>query len=112
MPVRSISFAWDELAIVKQLPLITAKPLVFCCNIGPDDMEKGTNALATKFTEYVNEKYPQIPVVALSALLENEIVMARTAGGEESAQEIMQLYGLEESKLDQLLEHCSDILNL
>ena len=75
MPVRSIPFAWDELAIVKQLPLITAKPLVFCCNIAPEDMVEGTNALATKFTEYVNENYPTLPVVSLSALLENEIVM-------------------------------------
>ncbi len=36
-PVRSINFAWDELAIVRQLPLITAKPLIYACNIGAED---------------------------------------------------------------------------
>jgi len=44
--------------------------------------------------------------------LENEIVKAKTESGEEAALELMELYGLEESRLDGLLEHCSDILNL
>lgn len=51
-------------------------------------------------------------MVTLSALLENEIVKARLEGGQESAQEFMELYGLEETRLDELLEHCSNILNL
>lgn len=72
----------------------------------------GTNDMATKFTEYVNETYPGTPVVTLSALLENEIVKARLEGGQDMAQEFMELYGLEETKLDELLEHCSNILNL
>ena len=50
--------------------------------------------------------------MTLSALLENEVVKARTEGGEEAGLEFMELYGLKESKLDELLEHCSDILNL
>lgn len=75
-------------------------------------MQAGTNELAEKFTKYVNEKYPSTPVITLSALLENEIVKSRNESGEESAQEFMNLYGLEESRLDLLLEHCSDILNL
>jgi len=83
--VRSINFTWDELSIVKQLPLITAKPLVFCCNVAPEDMMAGTSPLADKFTEYVNKTYPNLPVVTLSALLENEIVKARASSGEEGA---------------------------
>ena len=75
-------------------------------------MQAGTNELADKFVKYVNEKYPKIPVVILSALLENEIVKIRNEDGEEQAKEFMDLYGLEESKLDDLLEHCSDQLNL
>lgn len=75
-------------------------------------MMAGTNELADKFTNYVHEKYPNTPVITLSALLENEIVMSRTEGGEAAAQEIMAVYGLQESRLDLLLEHCSDILNL
>jgi hypothetical protein len=48
-------------------------------------MMAGTNELADKFTNYVHEKYPNTPVITLSALLENEIVMSRTEGGEAAA---------------------------
>jgi ribosome-binding ATPase len=53
-PVRSINFHYDEVAIVKQLPLITAKPLIYACNLGPDDIAAGSSALADKFVDYVN----------------------------------------------------------
>ncbi len=82
-PVRQIPFTFDEVAIVKQLPLITAKPLIYACNIDVDSMANGTNELAEKFKTYVNQKYPQIPVVILSALLENDLVKIRNEDGEE-----------------------------
>lgn len=75
-------------------------------------MQQGTNELADKFVKYVTERYPKQPVVILSALLENEIVKIRNDDGEDQAQEFMTMYGLEESRLDLLLEHCSNILNL
>jgi len=97
---------------VQQLPLITAKPLIYACNIDVDSMAAGTNELADKFIKYVNEKYPKVPVVVLSALLENDLVKIRNEDGEEQANEFMQMYGLEESRLDSVLEHCSNILSL
>lgn len=81
-PVRTIPFTPDEIAIVRQLPLISAKPLIYACNIDAESMQAGTNELADKFVKYVNEKYPTIPVVVLSALLENEIVKIRNEDGE------------------------------
>ena len=82
-PVRSIPFVFDEVAIVKQLPLITAKPLIYACNIDADSMMTGSNDLADKFRAYVNNKYPSIPVVTLSALLENDIVKIRNEDGDD-----------------------------
>ena len=84
-PVRSIPFTPDEFAIVRQLPLISAKPLIYACNIDADSMALGSNELSDKFTAYVKEKYPTTPVIVLSALLENEIVMLRNEESEESA---------------------------
>ena len=83
--MRSIAFTPDEVAIVKQLPLISAKPLIYACNIDVESIaeEGSTNAMARNFTEYVNNKYPNIPVVTLSALLENEIVKIRNEDGDE-----------------------------
>jgi len=111
-PVRTITFTPDEIAIVRQLPLISAKPLIYACNIDADSMQAGSNALADKFLAYVQNKYPTIPVIVLSALLENEIVKIRNDDGKEAAREFMTLYGLEESRLDLLLEHCSNVLSL
>jgi ribosome-binding ATPase YchF (GTP1/OBG family) len=99
-PVRSIPFTFDEVAIVKQLPLITAKPLIYACNIDVDSMAAGTNELADRFVKYVSEKYPSIPVVILSALLENDLVKIRNEDGEDQANEFMQMYGLTDSRLD------------
>ncbi len=47
-----------------------------------------------RFVKYVTEKYPAIPVVILSALLENDLFKIRNEDGEEQANEFMQMYGL------------------
>ena len=52
-------------------------------------MAAGTNELADRFIKYVNEKYPQIPVLTLSALLENDLVKIRNEDGEDQANEFM-----------------------
>lgn len=61
---------------------------------------------------HVNEKYPGVPTVVLSSLLETEILQIRAEEGEEAALDYMELCGIEESKMDTLLEHCSNILGL
>jgi ribosome-binding ATPase YchF (GTP1/OBG family) len=53
-----------------------------------------------------------MPVVVLSATLENDIVQIRNEEGEDNAREFMKAYGLEESKLDLVLEECSNLLKL
>lgn len=87
--MRSLNFVHDEIEIVRQLPLITAKPIVYACNIDADSVSQGTNELADKFNSYVKEKYPGTPVVTLSALLENDIVQIKNDEGEEAAKEFM-----------------------
>ena len=101
----------DELQIVQQLPLITAKPLIFACNVGSEDYINGS-ALADKFIAYVNVKYPGIPTITLSSLLEQEIVQIKMESGEDEAKEYMELSAIKESALDRLLEECSNVLGL
>ena len=72
--MRSLKFVHDEIGIVRQLPLITAKPVVYACNLDADSMQNGGNELSNKFKAYVEEKYPGTTIIMLSALLENEIV--------------------------------------
>ena len=110
--MRSLDFSLDELPIVRELPLITAKPLVFACNVDSDSYLEGGSALASKFQEYVAEKYPGAPIVVLCSLLEQEILQIRAEDGEEAALEYMELSGIEESALERLLEECSNVLGL
>ena len=41
-PVRSINFTPDQYKIVNKLPLITAKPIIFACNVDAESyLEEG-----------------------------------------------------------------------
>jgi ribosome-binding ATPase len=40
-PVRTLDFKIDEIPIVGTLPLITAKPLIFACNVSSDAFSEG-----------------------------------------------------------------------
>ena len=113
LPVRTLDFNIDEAPIVAELPLITAKPLIFACNVDTHSyMEEGMNPLAEKLYNHIQTNYPGIPFIQLSSLLEEELVQIRQNDGEEAAQEYMELSGLDESQLDNLLEQCSNILGL
>jgi ribosome-binding ATPase YchF (GTP1/OBG family) len=88
-PIRSLNFTIDEIPLLNTLPLITAKPLIFACNIDADSYSKHGNELTKKFVDHVNNKYPNTPVVILSSLLENELVQIHSEEGEEAAKEYM-----------------------
>jgi len=109
-PVRKLNLTLDEIPIVKTLPLITAKPLIFAVNV--DSTEPQGNELSRKFVDYITEHYPGIPHVVLSSTLEEELVQLKQDEGDEAAAEYMELAGLENSALDQLLEQCSNVLGL
>ena len=50
--------------------------------------------MAKRFMAHVNEKYPGIPTVVLSSLLETEILQIRAEEGEEAALDYMELCGI------------------
>ena len=112
-PVRTLNFTPDQWKIVSTLPLITAKPVIFACNIDAESyLNENGNEMALKFKEYVDEKYKGLSVVNLCSTLESDISEIRGSDGDEVANEFMEMAGLEGSALDALLEECSNILNL
>ena len=70
--MRKLSLSFDEIPIVKTLPLITAKPLVFAVNV--DSVNPQGNDLSAKFVDYVSKNYPGIPCIVLSSTLEAELI--------------------------------------
>jgi len=92
--VRTLEFNIDERPIINMLPLITAKPLIFACNVGTDAFAEGKLQMSDRFLEHVKVKYPGIPCVVLSSLLEQEILQIRAEEGEEEAREYMEISGI------------------
>jgi GTP-binding protein YchF len=68
-PVRSITFSKEELAILKPLCLITAKPAMFVGNVDEDGFEN--NPYLDKLRAY--SELQKAPVVAISAKTEAEL---------------------------------------
>ena len=68
-PVRSIDFSKDELPLLKQFFLITAKPAMFVANVAEDGFEN--NPFLDRLTAYATAQ--NAPVVAICAKMEAEM---------------------------------------
>ena len=68
-PVRSLGLSKDDLALLKPLGLITAKPAMFVGNVSEDGFEN--NPLLDRLTEFANKQ--GAPVVAICAKIEAEM---------------------------------------
>ena len=68
-PVRSIDFSRDELPLLKQFFLITAKPAMFVANVAEDGFEN--NPFLDRLTAYATAQ--NAPVVAICAKMEAEM---------------------------------------
>ena len=69
MPVRAIAFSKEELAVLKPLCLITAKPAMFVGNVAEDGFEN--NPLLAQLRDYAAKQ--GAPVVAICAKTEAEL---------------------------------------
>jgi GTP-binding protein YchF len=68
-PVRSVDFSKEELALLKPVCLITAKPAMFVGNVAEDGFEN--NAFLDRLKEYAAKQ--NAPVVAICAKTEAEL---------------------------------------
>ena len=68
-PIRTLELTADELALLKPLSLITAKPAMFVGNVSEDGFEN--NPLLERLQAYADSQ--NAPVVAISARIEAEL---------------------------------------
>jgi GTP-binding protein YchF len=68
-PVRTLSFSKEELPLLKQLFLITAKPAMFVANVSEDGFQN--NPMLDRLTAYAQAQ--NAPVVAICAKIEAEM---------------------------------------
>jgi GTP-binding protein YchF len=105
-PVRSIDLEDDDKAILKELQLITAKPMVFVCNVLDEDLAEGGNQYSEIVGKHAAEHGAQHLVIC--SKIEEELV-----GLEPDEREMfMEDLGIKEPGLDRLVNTAYDTLNL
>ncbi len=104
-PARLLETTPDEAEILKNLNLLTSKPVLYVCNVEEASAATG-NALSEKVAE--KAKAEGAAFVVISAAIESEIAQLEA---EEQA-EFMETMGLEEPGLDRLIRAGYDLLGL
>lgn len=107
-PARSIPFGNEESEFVKQLFLLTSKPVLYVANISEDELSSGyrDSGYVRKLEAYSAKEGSGI--VAICAKIEEEI--AQLDGDEKN--EFLAGYGLKQSGLDRLITESYKLLGL
>ena len=102
---RSADLTDDERKQVSTWGLLTAKPVLYCCNVGEADLPKGN-----KWSDAVKDraKKEAAGVVVLCGKVEAELAEL----GEGDRGELLASYGLEEPALATLARECYRLLGL
>ena len=106
-PARSIELTHDELTLIKDLHLLTLKPVLYAANVSEDEV---ANADDNEFVQIVRDFAAQegAEVVAISAKVESEIA---ELDGEDKEMFLEEL-GLAESGLNRLIRAAYKLLGL
>ena len=103
-PVRSIDFSKEELPLLKQFFLITAKPAMFVANVSEDGFEN--NPLLDRLKAFAQAQ--KAPVVAICAKLEAEM----SEMSDEDRQMFLEELGQDEPGLNRLIRSAYSLLGL
>jgi len=103
-PVRALGLDAEEMALIKPLCLITAKPAMYVANVS--DHGFTNNPLLDQLTAYA--KAQNAPVVAICAAIESEIADLDDADKTEFLADM----GMEEPGLDRLIRAAYTLLGL
>jgi len=103
-PVRALDLSEDELALIKPLCLITAKPTMYVANVKDDGFENNAHLDAVR----KHAEAEGAPVVAVCAAIEAEIADLDDADKQEFLADI----GMEEPGLDRVIRAGYKLLGL
>ena len=107
-PARTLEYTDDEAAIMKDIFLISMKPVIYAANVAEDDFAKGieNNEFVNKVKEFAAVEHSQ--VMPVSAKIEEEISQL---DGEERTMFLEEL-NMSESGLDRLIKASYSLLGL
>ena len=104
---RAIELNEDEQEIVKDMFLLTIKPILYIANISEEQIENAQNdANVLKVKEYASKENAE--VIPLCVKIEEEL----SGLDDEDKKEMLEALGLEESGLDKVIKRSYDLLGL
>ena len=103
--VRSMGLSEDEQLIIKQLGLLTNKPIIYATNVSEDDLAAG-NKWVEEVRQFASSE--DAKVVVVSAQVESELIEL----SEEETKDFLEALGVEEGGLKSLIRATYDLLGL
>ncbi|MBQ7574582.1 MAG: redox-regulated ATPase YchF [Clostridia bacterium] len=105
---RSLEYDEDDMAILKEVSLISMKPVIYATNVAEDDFSKGidNNEYVTRVREFAKTENSE--VIAVSARIEEEISQLENEEKEMFLEEL----NITESGLDRLIKASYSLLGL
>ena len=104
---RALEFNEDEQALVKDMFLLTTKPILYVANISEDQLENAENdEMVLKVKEYASQEKAE--VIPLCVKIEEEL----SGLEDKDKKEMLEALGLEESGLDKVIKKSYDLLGL
>ena len=105
-PIRAQNLTADEVVHIADCHLITAKPMLFVCNIGEADIPAGGNAHSKAVFEFAKKVGAR--AIVISGKIESELVQL----SEEERKGFMEGLGMSEAGIDSLVRAGYDLLGL
>jgi ribosome-binding ATPase len=99
-------FNEEDKPFVKNLHLLSGKPVIYASNVSEEDLVKGTNEYVEKVKEY--SKTHQAQVVVISAQIEAELVELSP----EEAKDFLAELGVEGSGIERMIQSVYELLGL
>ncbi|MCI8273176.1 MAG: redox-regulated ATPase YchF [Clostridia bacterium] len=107
IPARAVECNEDEQEILKEMFLLTSKPIIYIANISEEQILNAENEEKVKeVKEYVAKENAE--VIPLCVKIEEEL----SGLEDEDKKEMLEAIGLEESGLDKLIKKSYDLLGL
>ena len=107
LSARTIEFNEDEQLLVKDMFLLTTKPILYIANVSEEQLENAENdQLVLKVKEYAKKENAE--VIPLCVKIEEEL----SSLNDEDEKEMLEALGLSESGLDKVIKKSYDLLGL
>lgn len=104
---RSLEYNEEEQVLLKDMFLLTTKPILYIANISEEQIENAENdEMVLKVKEYANKEKAE--VIPLCVKIEEEL----SGLSDQDKKEMLEALGLQESGLDKVIKKSYDLLGL